>query len=55
MQENLEALPKMTLQSGLNNVINAKWFSEPLIYLKHFYNFPTIFILDKSFQTLIRL
>ena len=33
---NFRSFAKMTLQSVLNNVVNARWFSEPLIYLKHF-------------------
>lgn len=52
---NFRSITKMTLQSVLNNVVNARWFSESLIYLNIFYNFETIFILDKSFQTLIIL
>lgn len=33
---NFRSITKMTLQSVLNNVVSARWFSEPLIYLKPF-------------------
>lgn len=33
---NFRSFTEMILQSVLNSVVNARWFSEPLIYLKHF-------------------
>lgn len=49
MQEIFRAA-EMPLQSVLNSVVNARWFSEPLIYLKHFLQFSNHFYTRQVFS-----